>query len=860
MKLVCALAVFAMLTVPTAGEAIFNPDFETDKDLDGVPDGWTQVYGPNRFRYAYFTLTTEKPFSGKQSLYYKLAGTSAKLQATPFAINMDFSYRVTVHVKCREMDSLGLRETHAHLGIDFLDKAGKTVGTVKTEDVTGTMDWFPLELRMPQPPPKTTHARVFIAVNGRDITGGVYFDDTQIMKLPRVQIITAQPGNIFSENEEKIINILITGLKKEIEYKGTALLVDEFSNSIFNATDVFTPKPNGHHPKAYRLNLKQPGAYKFTYTVNVPGAKSSATTHLGVIKAGSEAPLRQDFGVVLNPNYKSPKALAAVAMRLGVGWVKTPLFRSNVPYDDNVQSLNDEVIRELSLQAIHVVGALGPTPYELIKKTNDNGAAQTMHNCIGTLFTPDNREIWQPLIENVVGRYADRLDGWQLGTDNDSSCRHDSYMVVAKYVSGVIKRMTSAPSAGIPVDPVYGRRDLMSLKPAFVNLRIDDSVVPEEIPALLNSIRAPSAKWITIDLESKKKYHTGALIRILTEKLIHAKRSRASVIFLDPFQDDEKGLVNLQNTPTRLYFVVNTLLNYLSERNWTGTKILPNGSVVHIFEDKDSIILIGWNDKGSVEEREYLGENLTSVTLTGSGTPIKAEKLMQTITFGPEPIILTGIDASLFRTKKSFRFAETNLASTLTEQIVTISLTNFYSLPIRGAVELILPRGWVASKTSFRFSMGIGSTWSTKFSLRLPSSQTTGFHRIRARIFLVGEKKQLVNVQRRLNIVLRDILTKIDVQRIGGDLALISIRATNTGKSPITLSAFVQPFRRPRTGRTFKCLEPGSSTEHIFTVSSISELGPNPVWLGLREIGGKRIYNRQIRFAARKGDYYEILP
>jgi len=855
--ILCATAVLTAFAFPAAAEGLFNSDFEQDADIDNFPDGWTQVYGPGMQHYACFELTDKKPFSGKRSLVFQLVGSSARLLSTPFRISPKFSFRISIYVKAVDVDAEGLRKTHARLGVEFLDESGRVIGRMETEPVTGTTDWRRLELKVAQPPEKGTSARLTITVEGRDISGALYFDKAGCVKLPRVQLTTAQPGNIFARDEEKIIHLFVGGLKDR-EYTGSARLVDEFAQTVYSASDRFKPGPDGVHRKAFRLNISRPGVYKFAYTMDVGGLKTSAEAHLGIIQAESSSLLRPDFGIVVSGPAGSPAALAEVAHKLGVGWVKIPVLQGAGEENEKYRKVIDELIRHFSVRGLHVVGVLGPAREP--EQMQTGAKSEAPYAAVYDAFAPKDRGKWQSIVENAVGRYADRLEVWQLGLDADSSCRDRSSLEAARAVGAVIRPLTGGPSVGIPIRYLYSPRNFSTVKPTYVNLYLDGGEDPAEIPAMVRSLGSPSPKWITVALTSKRTYHRVALIAALTERLIHAKRSGADVIFFDPFQGSDRGLVDSRNAPTFFYFIVNTLIKHLSGRRWRETTKLPNGSVLHVFEDDKSVVIIGWNDRGDTEERVYLGSGLTRVELTGTQKPVAAKGFDQFVRFGREPIILTGVDTGLFRTMRSIKLDRGQLASTLEQQRLSISIDNHLATPVRGAIELSFPRGWVTSKRIFRFNLGLGASWAGKFSVRLPSRERTGVHRIRARVILVGEKKHLLRIERPIEIVLLGVSTQIDVQRMKGDLGLVTFKITNTRENPVSFTAFLEAFRQERTEHQFQALPPGKSRERVFTVRDISKLQGTPVWVGLREIGGKRFFNRFIRFESRKGDYYEILP
>jgi len=93
-----------------------------------------------------------------------------------------------------------------------------------------------------------------------------------------------------------------------------------------------------------------------------------------------------------------------------------------------------------------------------------------------------------------------------------------------------------------------------------------------------------------------------------------------------------------------------------------------------------------------------------------------------------------------------------------------------------------------------------------------------------------------------------------------GDTGLVAFRLTNQGTRPLGFNVLVDVYGRGRDGQVISSLAPGATKEGVFLVRGISRLQDMPIRFGLREVEGRRIYNRYLRFASKKGTFYEIVP
>ncbi len=239
------LSIFVLLLIPAA--ALAQPaevrrvlrtfDFEeralgNDEDL---PMHWSKVDGEGFPHYVNGRLATDAARSGKYSFRFDLNGGSLAYRYEPGIIKVRAGGHYRVEGFCK---TTRLPHARARMSAYFVDLDGRLVpGSVRHSDLYAGRgiddDWHPLTIEMSAEAPraglrrdaKPPAASLVIelellqpaqyaepvlgqrTLHPQDIRGTAWFDDISISQVPRVSMVTDQPGNVFRKGDRLRLHV-----------------------------------------------------------------------------------------------------------------------------------------------------------------------------------------------------------------------------------------------------------------------------------------------------------------------------------------------------------------------------------------------------------------------------------------------------------------------------------------------------------------------------------------------------------------------------------------------------------------------------------------------------------------------------
>ncbi len=617
---------------PEATE-VFHCGFErqNDADYDAWPDGWTRRRGPKYPRYLRIRIVDTPCPQGDSALRVDLNGGAAVVSSDHIEVQGLFSYVLEGYLRTEH-----LVNDRAWFSVTFYDDHNEVVDTFDSEPL-GTVDrWRKVRLG----PLAPSSDRVRYAVIGlhveptemADLKGAALFDDIWFARLPRMNLATGCPYNIFTDPLELEITCDISGSfdrapRMHFELVDLSTLAGE--TKVVRAADlVVAPKSQrtqeasneqaggkgGFSGSAtWKPELTEPGYYRARATIQgLTGSILQRDLILAVLTP-VDRPRRGEFGWSL-PRGDQPLPLSQLSRLLpltGVSWIKFPLWIA----EPEGQRL-DEVLafaERLSSRGVELVGLLTDPPPGIHAHFGADAMPQT-----ADIFTADPT-IWYPSLEPVLTRLALQVRWWQLGSDSDTS--FVGYPRLAEVIAGIKKQFEQCgQEVHLGIAWQFFRECPPGAKSAwdFVSLVSTPQLTADEIAGYLPTIdRARGQRWVSLQPLDRELYRADVRTIDLIQRMLAAKIAGADAIFIERPFDPASGLLSDEDGgPTELLLPWRTTALALAGTEYLGSLQLPGGSTNHIFARGDEVVMVVWNTE-PVEEVVYLGQDIEQSDVWG---------------------------------------------------------------------------------------------------------------------------------------------------------------------------------------------------------------------------------------------------
>jgi hypothetical protein len=824
---------------------IYHCDFseKSDANFDSWPDGWTRLRGPGYPQYVKAGIVTE-PESNERTFQVKLDGGAASVSTPPVPIVPRSSYVLEADV-C----TAGLKHDSAWLTLAFLDEQRQVLEEIESPHLTGTTQWTTLKIGPIAPSSdKTRNAVIILHVRPNemeDLQGTVRLRSLRLARLPRMTLRAGGLRHLYMAGEPIEVTTELTGMSAHND-QVIFELQDPYGNSLAKrqqslVSEARTGGAATTSPSA-KATWKPPVAGAGFYRVNATmvgenGLALQRSISLAVIEP-QPAPVRGEFGWSL-PAAEQPLdfgPLTTVLTHSGVNWVKFPIW-----YSDDDRARADRLAwfaERLGQSGIEMVGLLDQPPPG---KARLFGGSQRLP--IALVFT--DRNVWQPAIDPLIMRLSLKVHWWQLGDDDDVS-----------YV-GLPDLATKINELKQAFDH-YGQESQLCLvwqpdKPApkAVNapwsiLSYADQPGPVEELATDKSSR----HWLTLTPLPQSSHDTSKRATDLLKRMIAAKASDAQAIFVPHPFDDEQGLFNADGTPGELYLPWRTTALAISGREMSGGLRLPHGSSNYVFVKGREATVVVWNDE-KVREHAFLGENVRRIDLWGRQSPLVTETIdgirQHAFEVGPEPILLTGVNAAIVRWCLAFEFTQPTLESVFgREQHVGFQFRNTFEQPASVEVAVSSPALWETSPAPQKFHVAGGEQKSDTMPLSLKADADSGNQKVRIDFTVTADEEYRFSVYRTLTVGLDDLLVELDSHLDDSGELLVKAHVTNRTSKAVAFrgTVFAPQRRRQQSALTIPAGERSTTT---FRLADGLELIGQDLQLRLEEMGGSRVLNSHTR-------------
>jgi hypothetical protein len=647
------------------------------------PMNWEKVTGVDYPQYVGGQLTSDQHRSGNYSFRIDLDGGSCIYRYHPGLLKVQPGTHYRLEGYCK---TSVLRYARARLTAYFIDQDLRPIPSSvhhseryasnggDDEDwhllsVELTADdehaaFLVIQMELLQPSQYSTSTLGSHALFLQDIHGSVWFDDLAVTQVPQVALKTARPGNVFRQSDPLKLTVDVND--RETDDLTAQLLVDDAAGKrVYQHTgtiDLSAAKLLSAGVRELTIDLPAvaPGWYRASLLMMSHGTYVGQESVAWILLAddGSPAPADARFGMVARDlPFEAWGDLPKFLPLLAAGRVKLPMWSSRGDVQQMDADQLDELLRTLQLQGISPAGCLAQLPPKLSEDLGGN-------SWLRLLTAPP--ESWQNPLAFLISRHANRVDRWQLGTDETEDFAQEPEM--RKVYGMVYKQFTTLidkPDLAMPCPVTY---ELPNPLPPAIELSIPTNVLPAQIPLYLQDFHGQENQSICLSLSTldPDRYDRTTRIADLAERVVYALASNVPRFDLPmPVNVHQQGDEQTVE-PQELAIIERTLLSQLSGAQYRGKLPIADGVNAFLFERNRKGIVVLWARDTSADKPQTvavnLGEHLVSLDLWGNATPLSPPSTPQgededdpnhrpgnaattPITLGRLPIIVTGVDS-----------------------------------------------------------------------------------------------------------------------------------------------------------------------------------------------------------------------
>lgn len=705
--------------------------------------------------------------------------------------------------------------------------------------------WVQLELQLLQPDQYAPKDPNQFAIRHQDVSGAAWFDDVQLMQLPRLELSAGSLVGVTIEPKEPRLVIRIQDLTGEpLDAELRVFDIDAREVAAQNLTGVSGPQVRSWVPPIekygwYRASMRVSGADGLVGECH--------TDFLWMPTPTSErADTSRRFAITL-PTLPAEAISDLPAIVDGAG---SGALLITVPSSDpgSVAALRS-VVEQLVESGHEVTFILDKAPAELAREARSDA-----EDVLGIFAAAG--DAWTPALNPILGAFGERVRRYQVGEPRASSgfWRND----LDTLVPGIERRLrTLIPRPTVVVPWVINQRlpESASVPHSIAML------VPASVPA--DSIALYSPLWsqdndFTLSLEpfDVSTYGERAVAVEMARKAIVAWSTGVAQIAIPApwnFVDPVAG----RYLPRPALGAWRTVVDQLSEREPAGTLPVSEGVTAYIARGATDSALVAWNsgvEEGPAMLRGYLGESSVQARdLFGNTTEYEPSNGEHAIPLTSEPIFISGIDANLARFRAGIRVDPPFIPARAQKHDISIIITNPWPVSVAGRLRIADPAEWDISPRVANFTITGGGQQRVPISVAFGLGEEAGPRNLTVEVNLSAERVYpTMRAVLPIEIGLETVQLQPSLRLIKGaagprsDLE-VSLLVTNTGDTPVSLESFaLAPGFRGQQA-PISMLGPGQSALRRFVFeNAAAALRAKAIRVGLKEIDGSGRVNRTL--------------
>jgi hypothetical protein len=358
-----------------------------------------------------------------------------------------------------------------------------------------------------------------------------------------------------------------------------------------------------------------------------------------------------------------------------------------------------------------------------------------------------------------------------------------------------------------------------------------------------------SPYWITLEPLSKATHSPALRARDLVLRMLAAKVQGTPAIFLRHPFDDAQGLLNHDGTPSALFLPWRITADLVGGATYLGSMQLPGGSRNYLFARGQDALLVVWNES-PVNETLYLGDQVRQTTVWGEehDLPSSVEQgaATQTVTAGPLPVFLTGLNLAVARWRLSCSFEPNQLASEFDrEQVVRLRFRNTFPDSVGGSVSLHVPDAWETPGDTCRFRLGKDDELEQEHNVLLHTEANSGPQRVRVDFAVEAEREYRFSIYHDLHVGIGDTALELNCWLDDSDQLIVEQQLVNNTTRSLSFNCYLYAPGRRRLRQQLLDVGPGRAAR-TFVLPNGRELLGKTLWLRAEEIGGTRVLNYRV--------------
>lgn len=702
----------------------------------------------------------------------------------------------------------------------------------------------------------------------RDVFGTAWFDDIQVLRLPRARLRFSNPGGLVAPGREEAFILELNSTVAQ-QLRAELAISDEDGRPVFREVlDIPTERPGVPPPtRNGRLGRAREEAYtlashaeraRTALRVPVPPLPPGLYDARMQLRGASESLLERTVRFAVLPELDAPPAVAGgfgvdlglwrsadvdgpveLLTQLGCGAARVgvPLSQDLAPADDGGRLFEiSNLVRTLAQARIESTGVILATDIPAALDTS------------ATWRLVEQDRNWRTRLSPVLAHFGGLLPTWQLGRERGELRSGGGWTAEAvSELRGHLRRFVTLPRLVIPqpiTDPEPLEGDIASVwAPALLSAR--------NLPYALDFLAdAPLSARYWIALEGPRAQDGPRLWRQidLARRIVLAAALNPERVFVEaPMRQVDDGVQALWQ-PDEYYVPVRTLMHHLADKRCTYAMTPEPSTIALIFGDGHGGRMVLWTWRETPLEEPlslYLGGAPAAQTIFGQRVPIRVVDGRAQVPVGPVPLIVSDFDPPLLRLQASYRLSPNYVEVHTSKPHPVLSFENPYDTRIQGRVRMAAPESWRVEPDEFTFVLEPGERLEQPLTLTSPPRQVASTYELRTRIQFSGPRDAELDFREPITLGLRDLLFDIHTFWIGDDL-VVEQSLRNISSEIVHFSSYCQAPNRPRQERFFLEVQPGQSQVQSFVFPAARELAGANLYVGIEEIHGQRWLNRLV--------------
>ncbi len=674
-----------------------------------------------------------------------------------------------------------------------------------------------------------------------DVRGAAYFDDVQIIQVPRLSLDVGGSTQVHLGPTPPEIRLGVrdsTGEALRAEMRVWSLDGDVVASHALEDAAAL-------RGATWRPELPAYGWYRATLDAVGPQGHTGRSVRDFLWAPAFPADGNRDerFGVVARPADAARLAeLAEIVRRLGVGALHLDAWhvRDGAESDEILEAALERLL-ESGTEVTFVLGALPPALAQASGVEREEPFA----------ILARSPETWLRSIEPLLTTFGERIRRWQLGRVGDVTPRMagDADLVAAG-VERALGRLVPSPVVIVPWQTSFGPPATSHAHAVLVPTDVAETAVPG-IATLHEG--APGSTLVLDHLDAEVFGH-GAVVTDLARRAATAGSAGAGrMVVRAPWSWRDGSQIE----PTPVAGAWRTLAATLADCSPAGVLLSGDATLLIGIRADGTGVLVAWADVPDDDElpfRAYLGGgDVRVVDLFGNRLRVPLRDGRHVLRLGARPVLVEGIDPELTRFRASLRIEPEMVPSVRRRHQLELVVANPWSTGIAGFVNLARPEAWSMQPGVVHFAIPPGEERRFPFTASFTGGELSGPREVLLEAELVADLPYpRILVPLHVDVGLEHVEMHA-VHRLAmsadGRLTDILVEATvtNRGERPLTATVIVQASGVPRQERLVSALEPGGSVvRRVQLERAALELRGKRIRVTLRDQAGTGTLNREL--------------